>query len=188
MDEVEKDEHMTIKNYGLMWERGAVAWTGVRGNAGHLRGKGPIGLPNKHQIEADFREQIGVYVLYDENRVVYVGQAGTGNYDLYSRLKNHLTDHLADRWNKFSWFGIRNVNKDGSLSKQQGELNRTLKADDILNLIEGLMINVLEPPLNKQGARWKEIDQYYQVKEGWAAWSDRDLLIGIAENLEIESA
>lgn len=178
---------MTIKNYGIMWERDAVAWRGVRGNAGHLTGIGPIGTAQKYQNEADFRQQIGVYVLYDDYRVVYVGQAGSGNNDLYSRLKNHLTDHLADRWNKFSWFGIRKVNKNGSLSKQQGELNRNLKSDEVLDLIEGLMINVLEPPLNKQGARWKDIDQYRQIAEGWAAWSEREVLEAIAAKLKIES-
>lgn len=38
---------MTIKNYGLMWDRDAVAWTGVKGNAGHLTGMGPIGAAKK---------------------------------------------------------------------------------------------------------------------------------------------
>lgn len=143
-------------------------------------------LQKKDQTEADFRNQIGVYILYEGRRVVYVGQAGSGNNDLYSRLKNHITDHLADRWDKFSWFGIRNVNKDGSLSKQQGELNRTLKATEIFDLIEGLFINVLEPPLNKQGARWKDVDQYFQLKEGWAAMSDREILMAIARRVEDE--
>ena len=174
---------MTIKNYGLMWDRDAVAWTGVKGNAGHLTGLGPIGHAKKDQVQADFRQQIGVYVLYEGRRVVYVGQAGSGNNDLYSRLKNHISDHLADRWDRFSWFGIRNVNKNGSLSKQQGELNRTLTAAEIFDLIEGLMINVLEPPLNKQGARWKGVQQYVQFKEGWAAMSDREILMEIVRKV-----
>ena len=177
---------MTIKNYGLMWDRDVVLWSGRKGQAGHLSGMGPIGSAKKIQIEVDFREQIGVYILYEDRRVVYVGQAGQGNNTLYSRLKNHTVDHLADRWNKFSWFGIRKVNKDGTLSKQQGELHRTLKSDDILDLIEGLMITVLEPPLNKQGARWKDIDQFYQLKEGWSALSERELLIEVAKGLKLE--
>lgn len=177
---------MSIKNFGLMWKRESVAWYGVKGNAGHLKGCGPIGSAKKNQIVADFREQIGIYILYDDSRHVYAGQAGNGNNDLYSRLKNHLTDHLAGRWDRFSWFGVRNVNKDGSLSKQQGELNRILKASEILNLIEGLLINTLEPSLNKRGANWKDIDQYFQLEEGWNAWSDREILQAIAEANEIE--
>ena len=93
---------------------------------------------------------------------------------------------MADRWDKFSWFGVRKVNKSGKLSKTKGELNRTLKANEILDLLEGLLINVVEPPLNKQGAKWSSIEQYFQLSEGWSAWSDRDLLIALAEQLEIE--
>ena len=178
---------MSLKNFGIQWEREFVQWDGTRGNAGHLSGIGPIGKPKKHQVKADFREQIGIYVLYSNDKAVYVGQAGSGTQDLYSRLKQHLTDHLADRWNKFSWFGVRKVNKDGSLSKVQGELNRTLKAHEILDLLEGLMINVIEPPLNKQGARWGDIDQYYQFSEGWSSWSNKDLLVAIAEDMGIDS-
>ena len=178
---------MSLKNFGLQWEREAVHWGGTRGNAGHLTGTGPIGEAKKNQIDADFRQQIGIYILYNDDKAVYVGQAGSGGHDLFSRLKQHLTDHLADRWNKFSWFGVRKVNKDGSLSKSQGDLNRNLKADEILNLLEGLMINVIEPPLNKQGARWGGIDQYYQVTEGWSSWSNKELLVAIAEKLDIDS-
>ena len=178
---------MTIKNYGLMWDRDSVRWVGTRGNAASLMGQGPIGNPIKDQVEVDFREQIGVYILYRNESVVYVGQAGAGNSTLLSRLRNHLTDHLADRWDKFSWFGVRSVNKSGTLSIRKGELKRRLKANEILDLLEGLLINVVEPPLNKQGAKWSGIEQYFQLSEGWSAWSDRDLLIALAEEQGIES-
>lgn len=177
---------MTIKNYGLMWDRESVRWVGTKGNAATLLGQGPIGNSIKDQVEVDFREQIGVYILYRNEGVVYVGQAGAGNNTLFSRLRNHLTDHLADRWDKFSWFGVRKVNKNGTLSITQGELNRRLKANEILDLLEGLLINVVEPPLNKQGAKWSGIEQYFQLSEGWSAWSDRDLLISLAEEQGID--
>ena len=100
---------MTIKNFGLMWEREYVHWSGARGNAGRLMGKGPIGRPKREQKAVDFRHQTGVYILYRNESVVYVGQAGTGTNTLFSRLKNHSADHLADRWDLFSWFGVRNL-------------------------------------------------------------------------------
>jgi len=79
-----------IKNYGLMWSQDAVFW-GRGGRRGALKGQ------RKGQI-IDFREQIGVYVLYDEGRhPVYVGQAGQGNARLFKRLRSHRGDHLADR-------------------------------------------------------------------------------------------
>ncbi len=173
---------MTIKNYGLMWDRESVRWAGTKGNTAKIMGQSPIGNPSKDRLEVDFREQIGVYILYWNESVVYVGQAGAGNSTLFSRLKNHLTDHLADRRDKFPWFGVRRVNKNGTLSIAKGELNRKLKANEILDLLEGLLINVVEPPLNKQGAKWSGIEQYFQLYEGWSALSDRDLLIALAEN------
>ena len=177
---------MSIKNFGLMWERDKVAWSGVRGNAGHLRGYGPIGHAKRDQHETDFREQIGVYILYEDSKVLYVGQAGARGQSLYKRLKDHTTDHLADRWNRFSWFGIRIVNQTGRLSAAKGQLTRTVTAELMLDLIEGLLINVVEPPLNKQGARWNDIQQYYQLTEGWDDWSNKELLIAIAEKTGID--
>ena len=50
---------MSIKNFGLMWERNGVQWSGVRGNAGHLSGFGPIGSLKREQHDVDFREQSG---------------------------------------------------------------------------------------------------------------------------------
>ena len=154
---------------------------GTKGNAGRLMGQGPIGKPIREQPEVNFREQIGVYILYRNEKVVYVGQAGKGNSTLFSRLKNHMSDHLANRWDKFSWFGVRRVNKNGTLSQATGELNRTLTSSEILDLLEGLLINVVEPPLNKQGAKWSGIEQYFQRPEGWSAWSERDFLIELAK-------
>lgn len=118
--------------------------------------------------------------------MVYVGQTGSGNRRLFSRLKDHRTDHLADRWDKFSWFGVRKVNQNSKLSKAEGDLNRNLKAAAMLDLLEDLLINVVEPPLNKQGAKWSGMEQYYQLTEGWSALSDRDLLIALAKSQDTE--
>src|SRR3569832_1312077 len=61
-----------IKNYGLMWRRDAVFW-GKGNRKGVLEGR-------RSGKTINFRDQIGVYVLYDESRrPVYVGQAGQGN-------------------------------------------------------------------------------------------------------------
>src|SRR5580698_4334444 len=87
-----------IKNYGLMWRRDSVFW-GRGYNRGSLQGR-------RSRRVIDFREQIGVYVLYDEGRrPVYVGQAGQGNARLFNRLRNHRGDALSQRWQYFSWFG-----------------------------------------------------------------------------------
>jgi hypothetical protein len=109
----------------------------------------------------DFRDQIGVYVLYDEaRRPIYVGQAGQGN----ARLFNYRRDGLAYRWNYFSWFGLLAVNKSGGLSGWDAPTKRvsgTMRST--LNEIEGVLIAATEPAFNKQGARFRGIARYRQV-------------------------
>ena len=105
-----KQEHQenSIKNYEIMWRRDSVFW-GRGSNRGVLEGR------RSGEI-IDFREQIGVYVLYDEGRrPVYVGQAGQGNARLFKRLRAHRRDSLAHRWHYFSWFGLLPVNMSGRL-------------------------------------------------------------------------
>ena len=143
-----------------MWERKYIhRGTGGGGNSGHLQG-----FHGKHY--ADFRDQIGVYVLYDRNQsIVYVGQAGNGNATLFTRLKNHMDGALWNRWNYFSWVGFRGVNADGSLSNQQQVSSSVsgFKYSDALNEIEGILIEIIEPKLNKQAGRLKGAVEYFQT-------------------------
>lgn len=148
-----------IKNYGFLWER-KYFYRGRGGRSGHLQGfcKGE---------EVDFREQIGVYVLYDRNQnIVYVGQAGNGHATLFTRLKNHMDGALWNRWEYFSWFGFRDANKGGgSLSEKQNVTAAVsgFKYSDALDEIEGVLIEILEPKLNKQGGKLKGAKEYFQV-------------------------
>jgi len=149
-----------IKNYGFLWERKYVfRGTGGDGNSGHLNGWAPS------KPTADFREQIGVYVLYDRNQtIVYIGQAGNGNATLFSRLKNHMDGALWNRWEYFTWVGFRDVNTGGALSNVQN-VDSTVsgfKYSDALNEIEGILIEVIEPKLNKQSGKLKGAVEYFQ--------------------------
>lgn len=147
-----------IRNYGLMWRRDQVFW-GSGPNKGFLKGR-------HGGREIDFREQIGVYVLYDESRrPIYVGQAGQGNARLFKRLRAHRRDHLALRWQYFSWFGLLAVNKgNGKLSgwdDPEKRVRGTIRS--MLNEIEGVLIAATEPQFNKQGARFRKVPRYRQV-------------------------
>ncbi|MEN3031415.1 GIY-YIG nuclease family protein [Chromobacterium amazonense] len=147
-----------IKNYGFLWERKYI-FRGAGSNAGHLKGAAS-GL-----AIADFRDQIGVYVLYDQfQNIVYVGQAGNGNASLFTRLKNHMDGSMWNRWQYFTWVGFKAVNQDGSLSAQQSVDSGVsgFKYSDALNEIEGILIEVLEPKLNKQSGRLKGAVEYFQ--------------------------
>lgn len=148
---------MLIRNFGHLWERKYINY-GRPKVSGHLRGY----ITSTKKV--DFREQIGIYVLSDKDLLpIYVGQAGNGNRRLLARLREHERDHLWNRWEHFSWFGFRRVNQNGSLSLHD-DAQKIFKATgvELLNEVEGALITALEPRLNKQGARWKDADEYYQ--------------------------
>jgi len=151
---------MLIKNYGSFWSEKHVFW-GAGSNAGTL-----LGVPAKNLTanEIDFREQSGVYVLYADYQMVYVGQAGAGNQKLFARLKQHTRDALAERWNRFSWFGIRKVNANGALAAEADGAHSTLP--EVLNHIEAILIHAAEPKQNRQGGRFGEVVvQYLQRRD-----------------------
>lgn len=147
-----------IKNYGILWQRKHLH-IGNNNNPGTLRGKG------RKVGEVDFREQIGIYVLFDKDfRPIYIGQAGNGKANLLSRLRAHTHDHLWNRWEFFSWFGLRSVTTKGILSGIT-TIDNKFKASGkkLLDELEGILIAAMEPPLNKQGARFKDAEKYSQV-------------------------
>ena len=153
---------MLVKNYGLFWRRDWIHW-GKGKNPGHLKG---VWSKAKTSDTIDFRYQQGVYVLYDENfRMVYVGQAGANDkWRLFDRLKDHTKDPLADRWSKFSWFGVRGVNKTGKLSAENVAAHPLLR--DVLNHIEAILIAAAEPAHNRQGGRFGEnVKQFLQYRD-----------------------
>ncbi len=147
-----------IMTYGLLWERKYVH-LGAGGNKGTLLGR------HRSYGVVDFREQIGIYVLYDKDFVpVYVGQAGNGRATLFSRLKTHTRDHVWNRWEYFSWFGLRRVNKGNQKLSDYDKVAKKYVAPgaDVLDEIEGVLIAAMEPKLNKQGPSLKGARQFDQ--------------------------
>jgi len=162
-----------VHNYGLFWRRNDVFW-GRPKVKGHLKG---VRANETSKKPVDFRPQAGVYVLYDDNfRLVYVGQAGAGDQHLFSRLKHHKKDALADRWTRFSWFGIKWVRENGKLAL--GAQNFSIKANDILNHVEAILISSVEPPHNRQGGRFgDDVEQYLQYRDDDALGPSTDSMV-----------
>jgi hypothetical protein len=73
----------------------------------------------------------GIYVLYRDDKLYYIGLTT----NLHGRLKTHLKDRLTSKWNKFAIFRIRRV--------------------DYLKDIETLLIRVAEPPGNIKKGKFK---------------------------------
>lgn len=151
-----------IQNYGLFWREDRVNWKG-----------NPVSLcgveKNKAKNIVDFREQKGIYALYANYKLVYVGQAEAKQDALLTRLRQHRLYKFQGRWDMFSWFGTRYVTGANQLSSHSDSTVPQQPKTDILDMLEGLVIAISEPRLNSQGPEWDKfgITQYYQ-------WWDED--------------
>ena len=146
---------LAIRNFGHFWSREHVNWgSPAWGKRGTLDG---YVMRDRKPYVVDFREQMGIYVLFTQSReVVYVGQVGSGDRRLGLRLADHTKNHLRDRWHYFSWFGLKQAKVNGgTLSEQQGPETHSLGTNaEALDEIEAILIQLFEPRLNKQGPRW----------------------------------
>lgn len=123
-----------LRAFGMFWHRDQVLWSGKP----TLLGRQGTGATN-----VNFADQIGVYLLHDRERVIYVGRASDS---LSVRLKAHTTDRLSGRWDRFSWFGVRGVQEGGELLKAEASWGH----DVVIDTMEALLIESLEPPLNRR--------------------------------------
>ena len=183
---------MIIKNMGLFWKPENVNWGKPGpGGAGRLLGyarldKEKFSSPDVEEVIAnesdqprgkkihqefttvDFRKQIGIYALYQDFKIVYVGQAGPTT-DIFSRLRVHKTDHLTSRWNNFSWFGLKKVDLKESNKDKIHQLcdlkEETHSHATIVDHLEGILIEVLENIENRQGASFNGTVKFLQLRD-----------------------
>ena len=149
-----------IQNFGMLWEREKVEW-GRGAVRGQLLGKSQKA---RRADPVDLRDQTGIYVLYDEQRTpIWIGQAEK----IFKRLNDHRRDQLWNRWTYFTWFGFRRVNANGTLGLAE-RFDWGLKGNvaEARDEIEAVLIQVLEPKLNRQGSRWGDTTEYLQFYDG----------------------
>lgn len=140
-------EQSAIGAFGMFWKRSMIAWAG----SPRL-----LGQRSKHVQPVNFARQTGIYLLHDDARTIYVGRAGDS---VYTRLKAHTSDRMAGRWNRFSWFGLRRVTADGHLVT-----SRSVWSDAVvISTLEALLIESVEPPLNRRGGDGLAGLEYLQV-------------------------
>ncbi|MGB9429604.1 MAG: hypothetical protein WCC11_06965 [Gammaproteobacteria bacterium] len=151
---------MLICTYGLFWRVDNVFWGRPR-NLGSLLG---VPASEKGFGVVDFREQAGIYALYADYDLIYVGQTGGKKQKLMVRLNQHRKKDLAGRWNMFSWFGTRDVLGTGKLKAEKAGASST--HEHALNHLEAILIHVAEPSLNRQGGKWGDnVEQYLQQRD-----------------------
>lgn len=139
-----------IGAFGMYWERSYVSWSGVR----------LLGQQRQGSTEVDFTSQLGVYLLHDRRDVVYVGRST--DQSIGNRLKEHNRNRLSGRWDRFSWFGILPVKEDGTLGNADPKL---FTANRLVEMMEALLIEALEPPLNRKRGDNFEQFEYLQVRD-----------------------
>ena len=139
-----------INSFGLYWNRNHVHWK----TTPDLLGIQQIGATN-----VNFKNQIGIYLLHDSRETIYVGQAI--ERPLGQRLRNHISDRLSGRWDRFSWFGFYPVNDKGSLNKDLNFDEITIQ--DFGDILEAILIESIEPRQNrKQGNLFAGIEYLQQ--------------------------
>ena len=147
---VTKENHKIVNAFGIYWNRNLVHWKSI---------PDLLGIQQVGATVVNFKDQIGIYLLHDGRETVYVGQAI--EQPLGKRLKDHTTDRLAERWDRFSWFGFFPVTEDASLN-----LNAKFKEFTIQNLgdiLEAILIESIEPRQNrKQGNSFTGIEYLQQ--------------------------
>ncbi len=108
----------------------------------------------------DFSNQIGIYILYDDQRIVYVGR--TSDQTIGKRIFQHTSDRLSGRWNRFSWFGLKGVNTEGILIESN---NTEFNSDIFILTLESILIESLEPPQNRRAGDMFRGIEYLQAED-----------------------
>lgn len=172
---------MLIHNYGLFWRVDNVYW-GRPKHPGSLLG---IPASARSSGEVDFRYQAGIYALYADYDLIYVGQTGGQHQKLMARINQQLKRSLPGRWNMFSWFGTRSVLDSGKLKAEK--VGATSTHQIALNHLEAILIQVAEPSLNRQGGKWGAgVEQYIQVRDSRLGPSVPEMIEAVWKATEAE--
>lgn len=146
-----------VQNYGLFWRWDDVHTGGGQGKKGALWGHRK-GAKKRH---VDFRDQRGIYALYAGHEFVYAGQIDKRG--LLKRLIEHCNDDLAERWDRFSFFGTRRVLDSDKLGKIKA--SASAKTSIVLNQLETFLIHVSAPALNNNRGKWSGATRFFQVRD-----------------------
>lgn len=124
----------------------------------------------------DFSDQVGIYLLHDRNKVIYVGRCI--DRPLGVRLAEHTKDRLNGRWDRFSWFGLKGVLDSGKLTAPDFSATQS----EIISLMEAVLIEALEPAQNrKRGDDFSDIE-YLQAEDREKKDQKKKALLGMLQS------
>ena len=175
-----------ITHYGLFWSERDVFW-GYQNNPGELLGReegqrDQRGAPTKAEIEEsqkDFRGYVGLYCLYGNNKLLYIGETGLGkgsnlsnlSTNLFERLRQHRKGMMAGRWDRFSWFGRESCTGQTSV-------------ENALRQLEAITIAIINPGFNKQSGIFANAKQVFQAPHPKSEGDLETKLSRIAEKIK----
>jgi hypothetical protein len=145
------EEADLLTAFGMNWRRELVVWS----NTPNLYGQQQRGAKR-----VNFSGQKGIYLLHDDRDVVYIGRAI--DQPVGKRMSDHTTDRLNGRWNRFSWFGILPVREDGTIVDRA---DVQTSVETIVRLMEALLIESIEAPLNRKRGDDIRAVEYIQVED-----------------------
>ena len=149
--QTDEENSQIIQCFGMYWRRNAVEWK--------INPKILAAIDNNG---FDVSNQTGIYLLHDGSKTIYVGQTEA----LGQRLLEHTKGRMAFRWDRFSWFGICSIAAEGKVGKKP----QNISAKGLMNALEAVLIETVEPSLNrKQGNGFKGIEYAQFIEEDkWA--------------------
>jgi hypothetical protein len=145
-----KERLKIISAFGIFWSRNLVYWKST---------PDLIGIQQIGASEVNFNDQRGIYLLYDGREIIYIGQAI--EQPLGQRLKQHTSDRLSGRWDRFSWFGFYSVNDKGHLHNRK--IFECIDIQTLADSLEAILIESVEPRQNrKQGNTFSGMEYLQQ--------------------------
>jgi hypothetical protein len=153
-----------ISSYGLFWKVDDTEWS-QDGRKGKRRLLGHLGSKRSSIRIADFWSQSGIYVLYGNYGLYYVGIAA----ELGRRLRRHRSDKHANEWDRFSWFGFRTISQrrdsDGLLILGKSEAMSSIRLNKARHDIEAILFRAFAGPGNDKNPHFgNKLKQWEQVK------------------------
>ena len=144
-------ENNFISSFGYMWRRSEVDWDN----------KKMLGVLGARATPVDFWKQKGIYILYNDSKIIYAGQS----MELGKRLLDHRKsiDLINHKWNRFSWFGILFPTSNTGQLTPSAE-RHTDKS--LVNGLESVLIEVLETTGNDKAGDGIAGKLYLQYVEG----------------------
>mgnify|MGYP003148119823 CR=1 FL=1 len=156
---------MKITSFGLFWREDEIEWEPGQGRRNEFRLLGLIGANTGTLRVCDFRHQSGIYVLYDDYGPTYVGL--TRALGLGQRLKNHTSDRHAGKWDRFSWFGFKDIsestNEAGMNFLEAGKDRVKSSQYTTIGDLEALLIAAMGTRSNRARMKFSDAECWTQI-------------------------